>query len=374
MSLNKFLNGLVTSKKFLLINLCFVIASMLYVGLKDDIPDTNQVRLSSNDGALVFGVRALAYSRQNLNEQQIDKLNSQGFEIKLSFSPRSYDSNSFQFLLLFSNGNPSEQLIVAQFADHIIVMNGDDYNYSKKQPRISVKIKDPFQGYQNISLRVEPSSTTLTLNNQRSIKKKSQIVKLPHTAAGVRLLLSGSELLEHNWRGAIKSLSIAGIDTPEHELAFIRFAAKPSQLPLVNPTLNWLLIPEKLTLLKRRILEKASFRINSSKTLHDILLNFFGFIPFGLLIATLVMRIPFGFESSLYKGILVLFTAFMCAFLLSFIIEYRQAWLVTRHSSLRDLTLNSLGGAAGAALFISYVKLSSLFFKRNAVDQSEKTN
>ncbi|MEH6446136.1 MAG: VanZ family protein [Oceanospirillaceae bacterium] len=372
MSLNKFLNELVASKKFLLINLCCVMVSMLYIGLKDDIPGANQVRLSANDGALVFGVRALAYSRQNLNEQRIDELNSQGFEIKLSFSPRSYEGNSFQFLLLFSNGNPSEQLIVAQFGDHIIAMNGDDYNYSKKQPRISVKIKDPFKGYQNLSLRVEPNATTLTLNNQRSIKKEGQIIKLPHTAAGVRLLLSGSELLEYNWRGAIKFLSIAGIDTPAQELAFIRFVAEPSQLPSINPTLDWLLIPEKLTLLKHRVLDKASFRINSSSTLNDILLNFFGFIPFGLLIAALVMRIPFGLERSLHKGILVLFAAFLCAFLLSFIIEYRQAWLVTRHSSLRDLTLNSLGGAAGAALFISYVKLRKLYLQGNTVKQSEK--
>lgn len=344
------------SHRFLLPILTLVVIGMLYVGLRDNIPNTNQVSISASNGALVFGERALAYSSQNLNEKRIERLNSEGFEVALDFSPVSYETNSFQFLLLLSNGNTSEQLVIAQFSDHIIVMNGDDYNHRKKAPRISIKIKDRFKGFQQFRLKVEKQATYLYLAGQKRVKKSTRIVKIPDTKTGVRLLLSGSELLENNWRGAISALAIKGLSSVESQ-PLVSFQAEQSSAAInTNSSLHWLQIPEKLSLLKHRVLEASSFKINSKSALHDMLINFFGFIPFGVLLSILLLKFPIQFTRYTHQCLFLLLTTFLCSFLFSFIIEYRQAWLVTRHSSLRDLYLNTAGGVTGSLLVLMAIK------------------
>jgi VanZ family protein len=334
---------------------------MLFVGLEDNIPARNQVHFSQVDGALVFGERALAYSKHNLNASQINHLNQQGFEIKLNFSSVNYENKAFQFLLLLSNGNPAEQLVIAQVRDYIIVMNGDDYNYSKKTPRISIKIKDKFQGYQKFVLNVGKGGTRITLNDKYKMTKSMRLVKIPAPKKGVRVLLSGSELLKNNWRGAIKSLSIKALDSTADQQPLINFIASADSADDRKSTVSGLVIPETVTLLKHKVLDASSFRINSSNTLDDILINFFGFMPFGFLLVALMMRIPMGFSNNGYKTIFLLFVTFLCAFLFSFIIEYSQAWLVTRHSSLRDLYINTVGGVGGAIVYVITLKIKKIF-------------
>ncbi len=67
----------------------------------------------------------------------------------------------------------------------------------------------------------------------------------------------------------------------------------------------------------------------------DAALNFFAYLPLGLLLRP---RLPFPAAAAL-------------AFTLSLAIELLQAFLPSRDSSLRDLLLNTLGGAAGWLLF-----------------------
>lgn len=357
-----------TSKRVLLPVLACVIFSMLYIGLRDDIPERNQVLVSSEDGALVFGERALAYSRNYLDKQKIDALNAHGFTVKLNFKPLRYDNRNFQFLLLLSNGNSADQFLIAQFGEHIIVMNGDDYNYRRKLPRLSLRLDTQAQTYQQLTLTVGKDFTHLTLKDGNKVTRKGRLVSLPPVKQGLRLLLSGSELLENNWRGAMQSISIAN---SESKLSLIDFHGAENIDEQARLT-QWLLIPTKLSLLKHRVLEATTFKINSSSVLMDIVLNFFGFIPCGFLIAALLCKIPMSFHQPIFRGLLVVFITFLCAFLLSFIIEYRQAWLVTRHSSLRDLALNALGGTMGAACWLVAEKLRLMWLGSKSVHSQSK--
>ncbi len=361
----------IKKKRMLLLMLSVLVISMLYVGLRDDIPSRNQVSFSEIDGALVFGERGLAYSKQNLNAVQIEHLNDSGFMIKLTFSTVSYENSNFQFLVLLSNGDTSEQLIIAQVRDYIIVMNGDDYNYRKKSPRISIKLQDGFKGYQQLILTVDQQTTKLVLNDKITVRKNGQLVQLPNPKKGVKLLLSGSELLENNWLGAIELLAIGPLKAARTPNLLVDFVAK-SGGQKNNLTSDWLLIPKTLTLLKHQVLEASSFKINSKSTLHDILVNFFGFMPFGLVLCLLLMKLPVSFSRAWYKSAFILFMTFLCAFLLSFIIEYRQAWLVTRHSSLRDLYLNTLGGVAGGVFILLAIKLKEWLNERHAENNCDQ--
>ena len=349
------------SKRLILLVQFFVIISMLYIGLREDIPGGNQVQISQANGALVFGKLGFAYSKQNLDVQKISQLNKDGFEIQLDFLPLNNHNNNFQFLLLLSNGNPNEQLLIAQYGNHIIAMNGDDYNYRRKLPRLSLPLEGDEKGYQRLVLKVTAKYSQMTLNEVTKASRKGQLMRLPQAEQGVRLLLSGSELLENNWHGEISKLKITSMPDLK-AIQLVNFKASLDTENLANLE-SWLLIPKKLSLLKHRVLEASSFRINSINTLHDMLINFFGFIPFGVLTALLLTKVPFAFQRAMHSGLLVVFITFLCAFLLSFIIEYWQAWLVTRHSSLRDLSLNTLGGTAGAVVLMFLIKLEKVLYK-----------
>lgn len=330
---------------------------MLYVGLRENIPSENQVHISPKNGALVFGELGLAYSKQHLNAQSITQLNQEGFEIQLDFLPLNNHSNSFQFLLLITNGNPNQQLLIAQYGDQIVAMNGDDYNYSRKLPRLRLPLEEEV-GYQKLVLKVSDKFSQMTLNDVTKVSRKGKLMQLPSAQVGVRLLLSSSEYIENNWLGEISTLTIKSM-TNLGAKPLISFTAS-SQSESQSELDSWLFIPQKLSLLKHRVLEATSFRVNSVNTLHDMLINFFGFIPFGVLTALLLTKVPLAFQRSIHSGLLVVFITFLCAFLLSFIIEYWQAWLVTRHSSLRDLSLNALGGAVGAVFLVVLIRLEYL--------------
>jgi len=64
------------------------------------------------------------------------------------------------------------------------------------------------------------------------------------------------------------------------------------------------------------------------------------------------------FTHQFSRAAFVLFAVFLCGFLLSFVIEYRQVWLVTRQSSLRDLYLNSVGAVCGAVMSLLWLYVS----------------
>jgi|GEM_PF-2292245 len=354
---------LIGSKRLLSVYLALLVSAMLYVGLRDDVPVSNQVSISQSDGALKFGERALAYSRQRMSDKWVEQLNQSGFEINIQFSPLSYDKQLFQFLLLFSNGDASEQLIISQVRDFIIVMNGEDYNYRQKLPRLTAKIQDLSSGYQQLKIVVSPESTQLSINGKKRLVKSGAVLKIPSGKAGLRLLLSGSELLENNWRGAIKSLSIKPLLESKNGTGELSYQP---QLGFDHKTgvNSWLLIPDQVILLSHQVFINESLNIRSNNDIKDIVLNFFGFVPFGCLLAMLVIKFPMRFTREVSRVCFVLFAVFLCGFLLSFIIEYSQVWLVTRQSSLRDLYLNSLGGVVGAVLCLLWLQLREFLYKR----------
>ena len=69
--------------------------------------------------------------------------------------------------------------------------------------------------------------------------------------------------------------------------------------------------------------------------------NFFGFMPFGFLLATI-------FGKSLRSNWKVFLATTATGFLLSFMIELIQAWMPSRDSSQLDVLMNTCGTLLGA--------------------------
>jgi hypothetical protein len=114
-----------------------------------------------------------------------------------------------------------------------------------------------------------------------------------------------------------------------------------------------LFIPHRFTPPKKKIFElpRNLFQLNRI-AIRDIIINSFGFIPFGFLL----FRI-FVFQKGLKaRRWHFVFLAFWAGAGLSFSIEGLQVFLPTRYSSLSDATLNSFGTVIGALFAASFAK------------------
>jgi glycopeptide antibiotics resistance protein len=110
-----------------------------------------------------------------------------------------------------------------------------------------------------------------------------------------------------------------------------------------------LIIPSKFVIPEKQVLTMPwkNFRLNWS-FFNDLLINFFGFIPFGFSFAALLWSIN-GFPSR--HRLLITLTV---GFGISLFFELCQVFIPTRSSQMSDLLLNTLGTLAGAFVAMKF--------------------
>ncbi len=107
-----------------------------------------------------------------------------------------------------------------------------------------------------------------------------------------------------------------------------------------------LIIPEYFEPYKRACFEWDPDWIKYKSNWIDVAVNILGFIPFGIL---MMLVLTGRGMNVLLAGVVTVLVGFM----ISFCIEYLQAFLPSRHSSMRDLLCNTIGTAIGAiAMFL----------------------
>ena len=108
-----------------------------------------------------------------------------------------------------------------------------------------------------------------------------------------------------------------------------------------------------MKILKREILVAPWHRIKLNRSsVQDIVINIFGFIPFGFFLAATFLSTG-GFVGRHS----VIITVLLCL-VISLIIEIAQAWMPSRSSDTLDVILNTLGGWLGAVVHRAYSRLS----------------
>jgi hypothetical protein len=315
-----------------------------------------------------FGI-AYTHPLDDLIESQ--KSDPDGFSMEIALKPASYRGRRFKFILAIHDGNDSEQLIMGQWRSWFIVMNGDDYAYRKKTKRISVDAANaasPSPTARFITIASGKDGTRIYLDGELVRTQKGLSLKMP-PGGDARLLLGNSVYGRHPWRGDIYGLALYRHTVTSREAAdnFKRwvedrsfsYAAGGNAFALYlfdekagTRVLNHaggnlhLEIPSRMRVLERRILALPwkGFGFNRN-FIADIIINLFGFMPFGFILFATLTRLGGAFEK---HGVLI--TVAFC-FSASFAIEILQAWIPSRSSSMLDLLLNTLGAWAGA---ISY--------------------
>jgi len=349
-----------------------VILTTLFFGLRPKSFSTNNnIQLLPAEHALLFGQSGIAYI-DDFNSFHNSKT-SGDFTIQLRIAAQNIEEKGFRPILMIHDGSDRDQLTIWQWGTSIIAMNGDDYDYAKRKPRISVKdILSPGK-IVNISLTSDNRSTKLYIDGQLEMENRNWQIVIPENKRKKRLILGNSVSAKHGWEGSIYSLTIHTKALSAEEV-YLRYNQQSPATHLHNNTdeipLRYtfternemgvddlyglhipLLLPEQLIMLKHDFMAMPwhSFRFNIS-FFADVLLNLLGFIPLGALLYYRTRQSVTSSDRSIRA------ITFLSCFLISFFIEFFQAWQPNRHSSLLDLLLNSVSGYLGIVLADIYSK------------------
>ncbi len=344
-----------------------IIVIVLFFGLRPKIwPIHNVPHWISGKNALRFNNPGIAFvdDIQRFNRKQ----NSDEFTIHMSVSPESFRKRGFRPILMLHDGDDHHQLTIWHWGASIIAMNGNDYDNTRKWPRISAKNALSLGETSFITVTSSDLGTRLFVNGLLAKADENWQLTVPDDGKKLRLILGNSVYGKHGWNGEIYGLALYGKAlSPEEvkslyersvrESRFLHSEVEDLLLLFTFTEDKGHLIPDKsghnlpLQLSSRSIQFKKTFlsapwhNFNPNKSFFvDAILNLIGFIPLGTVTYCWLRQshlLPSRYETT---GIVVF------CFSLSLSMEILQAWLPNRSSSLLDLSLNTLGAWLGVLL------------------------
>lgn len=360
---------LIFRPKILIVFLFCLVCVMLFFGLRPKgLSFKNQVKWSGSGNGLEIGKYGIAFAVLKETVNAVDEL--RGFSIELAIRPSTTTSRRFMSILSIHTGSDKNQLMIGQWQSSIIAMNGDDYDNSKRTPKIIAKDILNTGETHLISLGSSiDEGTRIFCDGTLVASSRDLSLNLPKGEGSQSYLVIGNSVYNHQyWNGLISGFALyrhqlSAADITFHSIAWSKdgnfgyaLMADPSILYLFNEKQGYvskdfatgkypLIVPPKVTALKREFLSYNSDKLEfKSSTVVDIFLNFFGFIPLGFVLVAFLSH----YSRLGYFGCGFISTGF-CSFL-SLFIETIQVWMPSRSSSLLDFLLNTLGGLAGVLL------------------------
>lgn len=336
----------------------------------------NDVQQTPN--GLRFGKHGIAFTPPFLTAVESRQLASTGFTIHAAFELPEPPADGFNTIVLFHNGDERSQLLIGQWRESLIVMNGDDYAHRRKTPRLTVNTAQTNTPKLFLSLAVHTEARTAALYLNGQLQKSSPTIelRLPAGIEPARLVLGNSVHANSSFCGSLSGFSMydramrseevlhhyrqwqAGepwppISSPKPRLAF-RFDTQPGSVgEAIAESQVRLQIPLYSTAVERRLLDPhLTVSGNRSGFALDALINLLGFMPFGFLTSAVIRRV------TRLSTVATLLTVALLGGLFSFGIEYTQSWMPSRSSSLIDLLLNTAGTIAGTGVWITILNRS----------------
>lgn len=366
------------SIRFRRILFAIIVGIMLLAGLNPrDFLFQNEVSRATPPPGLVFGAHGIAFTEPFVSEADRATLSLDGFTTEIALELSGDTPSGFGFIAVFHNGNDSSQWILGQWRHHLVLLNGDDYSHERRLPRISADVSnfgsEPFL----LTLTSDFRGSKLYLNGELFNARSDFEQTLPIHG---RLVLGNSIYGKQPWTGAIRNVAFhrkalppgiiarrasqwlnshqMGPDredwTPGGDIAallpspwllYAMDGEDPNREPELNGTGHDLFFPPLTTFLERIFLSRdLDESIFDTLTSRDAVLNYFGFIPFGWVLAGLLTRRRY------WPGVFIVLVVTMSGCLLSLGIEFVQTWMPPRNSSLVDLLLNTAGTSVGAGL------------------------
>lgn len=349
--------------------LAAIVLVMLYAGLDPrEFRFRNEISWRGEAPGLVFGTHGIAFTEAVVPAGAV--LAADGLTIELALDPAAPEGAEFGFMAVFHDDEARSQLLIGQWRSWIVVMNGDDYDHSRKEPRISVQLEKGGGDAVLLTATSDRSGTSLYLDGRLARHSETLRLSVPVGEKGTRLIVGNSPAGTHPWSGTVAGLALyprvlaADAVAAHHELwrRDGSFAAFGADLPLLlypldegdgrrasdrSETGAHLHLPPRRSYVAGELLAWGTPSAKlSAPMVWDVVINLLGFVPFGLVTAALCAgRVG---RRTAFAAVVLLGAA------LSFGIEFAQSYLPSRSSSLPDLLLNTAGGALGAAVFLRF--------------------
>jgi VanZ family protein len=344
-----------------------IVVIVLFFGLRPKVwPIANNILCLSGKNSLRFHNPAIAY----VDDVNIwtNSRSSGEFTIQVGVIPEKLSRRGFRPILTMHDGDDSRQLTIWHWGASVIVMNGDDYDYSKRLPRVSAKDALTTGRPSLISVTSSKLGTRLFIDGRLAKENNNWQLSIPNAGRKLRLTLGNSVYGKHGWDGEIFGLALhRNAISPErvkrqydkwlYEQVFIpdstddlillyTFGECDGRLILEqtgrNPPLQ---IPSRPISLKKEFLSTPWHNFTPNRSFFiDAFINLIGFIPLGAVTYCWVR------QSYSLPGRYEALAVVVFCFLISLSIETLQVWLPGRSSSLYDLLLNTLGAWLGVLL------------------------
>lgn len=349
----------------LLILALLLVASLLFLGLRQkNWPVENGVQWLPGQQAVRFHSPSMAYV-DDLKIFSTDPAVDE-FTFHLGITVPDLKVKGFRPILTLYSASDEHQLAVWHWGAAVIAMNGDDYDYSRRWPRISADgaLKPGVPTL--ITITSGPSGTRLFIDGSLVKEHGERILEIPNEGQKLRLILGNSVYGKQGWDGDFHSLAVFDRELDPVEIGKRRQSwEQVESLRLFYPfnegrgriihdksgSNNPMVIPSRPVVLKRTFLSTPWHDVHSRSFWLDAVVNFLGFIPLGAVVYSLLRQLK-GVQNRNAAMATALF-----GFLLSLTIEVIQVWLPARASSLLDLVLNSAGAVAGIAVMTILFRL-----------------
>ena len=275
------------------------------------------------DNGLRFDTPGIACSREPPNWLPT-AITSSSLQVTLEVRAARIQKRRWARILSLSRDSHHLNLSIAQDGNGLIVrVRSPETNLSAKPGHV---INEVFAqpGWHRIELNVLPHLLTVMADGREVLRERLPIEPLSNWSPEYRLAFGNSLGFSRPWLGELRKaiVHVAGRQY-DYMLPDALEAPASYQPPFTNHHVQW--IP-------------FSNIGNDSSVIVDKIVNLFGFIPFGMILA-ITLRQP--------RSVWAL-AAMCCAMSLS--IEVGQLFLAPRTPSIDDLLLNTLGGALGAWL------------------------
>lgn len=345
---------------------------IVYFGLRfKDTAITNDVDWLEGAAGIRFERNSIVYADRLDLPSETGGTTPSALSIELALKSDGPRDGHFQFVLLLHGGQDDRQLVIGQWRSWLIVMNGDDYDARRRQPRIAVEALQAGK-IRFVTVTSGKDGTVIHLDGRPVRRKPGLTLRMPDLSKGGHLVLGNSIYGRHAWAGDLYGLALyprvldpAVIDRHYDQWrrtgTFARAAADgPSGLYLFDEkggavvadqsgAGNHLAIPQRMAILNKEFLSAPFVHEGNKPSLvQDMVINLAGFVPMGFLLSALLC----GGRCRAF-GKRLGWVMLVCGGL-SLGIELAQAWIPTRSSQMLDLILNTLGAGLGVLLHRAY--------------------
>ena len=343
------------------------VGGVLFAGLNaQGWGSRNDVEWATDGTGIEFGEHGLAYTDTFTTQDPDDQI-GQGFTIEMALRPSEEADRGFRFIAVVHDGDDSLQLLIAQWRQTIIVMNGDDYDHRRRTPRLTADVSNGGARPRFLVVKSDARGSAVYLDGESVASRADLTLRLPTDSGPGRLVLGNSVYGNSPWSGKIAGFALYGAaldeGTLENHLESWRlgdgfagdsYAAADIAYQLSGRTGRVavdrssrgvdLHFPREQTFIEPKLFDSG---IDAGSNRRDIGLNLFGFIPLGFLLVALLA------DGTQPNRLSTLATALAIGFALSASIELAQAWIPSRSSSLLDLLLNVAGTGVGGVAFVA---------------------